>query len=235
LNESCLKLIEKITPEAIRAERLRRKRWKLATIFPETGPFRRELYPKQLEFFRATAVFNEIAFIAGNRTGKTTAGAYATTLHLTGLYPDWWEGKRFDLPISAWAAGGTNKAVRDILQHELLGPTHERGTGMIPGDLIADVAASRGVADAVDTVYVRHKTGGLSALGFKSYMEGRENFQGTAKHLVWFDEEPPVDVYRESLIRTMLVPGGGSGLVMLTFTPLLGWSDVVSAFLGENR
>ena len=187
-----------------------------------------------MEFFKASAAYNEIAFIAGNRTGKTVAGAYATTLHLTGLYPDWWEGRRFERPISAWAAGGTNKAVRDILQFELLGPTHERGTGMIPGDLIADVATSRGVADAVDTVYVRHVGGGLSALGFKSYMEGRENFQGTAKHVVWFDEEPPKDVYGEALMRTMIVPGGGSGVVMLTFTPLLGWSDVVDAFLGEK-
>jgi len=67
-------------------------------MFPSTGPLRRELYPKHLEFFRAGAAHKERAFIAGNRCGKTVAGGYETTLHLTGLYPDWWEGRRFACP-----------------------------------------------------------------------------------------------------------------------------------------
>jgi phage terminase large subunit-like protein len=218
----------------LEAEEKRRKRSKYATMFPAEGPFRRELYKKHLEFFKAGATYNERAFIAGNRTGKTTAGAYETTLHLTGLYPEWWEGKRFSRGISAWVAGGTNKAVRDILQFELLGPVHDQGSGMIPGDLIVNVATARGVAGAIDSVYVRHVSGELSTLGFKSYAEGRENFQGTSKELVWVDEEPPIDVYRELLMRTMVVKGGGSGIVMLTFTPLLGWSEVVDSFLGDK-
>ncbi len=193
------------------------------------------MYPKQLEFFRLGATYNERAFIAGNRTGKTLAGAYETTLHLTGLYPDWWEGRRFQCPTSIWVAGATNKAVRDILQEELLGPVFARGTGMIPGDLISSVSTSRGVADAVDSVYVRHATGGVSVLGFKSYGEGRSNFQGTAKHVIWMDEECDKDVYSEALMRTMVTPGDArGGIVLLTFTPLLGWSDVVDSFLTQK-
>jgi phage terminase large subunit-like protein len=73
-------------------------------------------------------------------------------------------------------------------------------------------------------------------LGFKSYAEGRANFQGTAKHLIHFDEEPALDVYVEALLRTMVVPGASEGGIMhLTFTPIEGWTDVVEAFLGADR
>lgn len=145
---------------------------------------------------------------------------------MTGRYPAWWQGKRFDHPIEAWAAGDTNQTTRDIIQAKLLGPEGARGTGMIPGDAIAHVANKQGLAGAVETVYVRHRSGGRSALGFKSYEQGRESFQGTAKHLVWFDEEPPLGVYVEGLMRTATT----DGIVMLTFTPLNGMSDVVKSF-----
>jgi len=217
---------------AIRAERQRRKRRKIDTLFPSVGPHRRELYPKHLEFFRAGATHRERAFIAGNRCGKTIAGAYEVTLHLTGEYPEWWEGRRFACPTDIWAAGDTNKTVRDIITHELLGPPNARGTGMIPGDAIVDVSNARGVADSIDTVFVRHVSGGTSTLGFKSYSEGRANFQGTAKHVIWLDEQAGMDVYNECLIRTMVLPGiAEGGLILLTFTPLQGWGELIEAFL----
>src|ERR1700722_6695094 len=53
------------------------------TLYPDTGPLRRELYFKHLEFWRAGAVHDETAFVAGNRTGKTTCVAYEVTSHLT--------------------------------------------------------------------------------------------------------------------------------------------------------
>lgn len=219
----------------IAAEVERRRHNKIETLFRATGPLNRELYAKHLEFFRAGATYKERAAIMGNRCGKTVAGAYETTLHLTGRYPEWWEGRRFACPTDVWCAGDKNLTVRDILQRELLGAWGDLGTGLLPHDAILDWTRKSGVANAVDTVYVRHASGAVSLLGFKSYAEGRENFQGTAKHLVWFDEEPPLDVWREALMRTMIVPGDpGGGLCMLTFTPLRGWSDVVNEFLGER-
>lgn len=175
----------------------------------------------------SSAVANERLLMAGNRCGKTTAGAYELTLHLTGEYPAWWEGKRFEGPIDAWAAGDTLRTVRDIIQLELLGPQHARGTGMIPGDAIIRMTTARGVADAVDSVFVRHVSGGISVLGFKSYAEGRECFQGTSRHVIWIDEEAPMPVYVEALMRTMTV----NGIVMVTFTPLNGHTELVQSFL----
>lgn len=170
--------------------------------------------------------------LAANRVGKTEGvGAYETTLHLTGRYPEWWEGRRFTHPIKAWAAGDTSKTVRDIIQAKLLGAAGQHGTGMLPGDLISHATARAGLSDAVDSVWVKHAAGGRSLLVFKSYDQRRESFQGTEQDLIWLDEEPPLDIYTECLLRTMETGMFGGGMVMLTFTPLQGWSDVVLSFL----
>jgi phage terminase large subunit-like protein len=192
-----------------------------------------------MEFFEAGAVHRERLFLAANRVGKTEgAGGYETTLHVTGLYPPWWTGRRFDGPIQAWVAGGTNETTRDIVQKKLFGEVawdggHKgfTGTGLIPGDLIGDLTWKQGVPDLVDTARIRHASGGESVLGLKSYQQGRKSFEGTEQRLVWLDEEPPLDVYSECLIRTMTT----DGIVMLTFTPMAGWSDVVSLFLEDAK
>ena len=83
--------------------------------YPDEGPLRRELYPRHLEFFRAGIEHRERCFLAANRVGKTEGvGGYELTCHLTGEYPDWWEGRTFDQPIEAWAAGDIPDAVQDI-------------------------------------------------------------------------------------------------------------------------
>lgn len=219
-----------LNPDAIRAELLRRARNKMARFYPDSGPLRRELYVKHCEFFRSGSTHNERLMIAANRVGKTEGvGAYESTLHLTGLYPEWWPGKRFNKPVKGWAAGDTSKTVREIIQEKLLGKIHEIGTGMIPGDLIVGKTLKAGVSDAVDTVYVRHASGGISTLVLKSYDQRRISFQGTEQDFIWLDEEPPEDIYTECLLRTMTT----KGFVMLTFTPLNGWTEVVEKFLNE--
>lgn len=210
---------------------------RFANLFPETGPFRRELYPRHMEFFEAGRDFLQRCFMAANRVGKTVAGAYEVTAHLTGEYPAWWPGRVFRRPGEWWAAGDTNETTRDIIQKELLGEiTYDGatktfdGSGMIPKRCIGDVTWKRGVADLADTVLVKHRTGRWAKLGLKSYDQGRRVFQGTAKQGIWLDEEPPEDVYGECLIRLATT----RGLMMLTFTPLLGLSNVTLTFMGEE-
>ena len=79
-----------------------------AHFFPDTGVFRRELYPKHLSFFEAGAKYTERGFIAANQVGKSEAGAFETTCHATGKYPDWWKGKRFHKPTLIWVGGDTS-------------------------------------------------------------------------------------------------------------------------------
>ena len=41
-----------------------------------------------------------------------------------------------------------------------------------------------------------------SMIGVKSYEKGREKWQGETLDWVWFDEEPPIEIYLEGLTRT---------------------------------
>lgn len=169
--------------------------------------------------------------MAANRVGKTWGvGGYETALHLTGLYPEWWTGRRFIRPVEVWAAGDTSETTRDIVQAALMGPLTELGTGLIPADCILGEPSKRGgVTGAMDTARIRHKSGGVSLLGFKSYDQGRKKFQGTAKHVVWLDEEPPSDVYDECMMRLMTV----DGLMLCTFTPLDGLTEIALRFMPQ--
>lgn len=210
----------------------RKKTRKLFSYYPDQGPLRRELYVKHNQFFDAGLKYRERLMLAANRIGKTEGvGGYEVALHLTGVYPEWWKGKRFSKPISAWAAGDTGKTVREIIQFKLLGPFHEQGTGLIPQNLIVKTTPKQGIPEAIDTIYVKHISGGVSEISLKSYDQKRHSFQGTEKDLIWLDEEPPLDVYTECLLRTMT----NNGILMLTFTPLMGMSETVMSFLPNGQ
>ena len=185
-------------------------------------------YPKQAEFHALGATKRERALIAATQSGKTYSASMEMAMHLTGEYPDWWKGRRFASPIRAWAAGVTSESVRDTVQKLLLGAMRD-GTGSIPKASIVDISMSRGIPNSVDGVVVRHTSGGVSQLLLKSYEKGREKWQGDSVHVVWFDEEPPYDVFSEGLGRISAT----KGMVFCTFTPLLGMSDVVHRFLSE--
>lgn len=212
---------------------------KLFSYYPETGPLRRELYPRHMEFFKAGADYRERCFMAANRIGKTEgAGGYETTLHLTGRYPDWWQGKRFTKPVQFWAAGKTNETTRDIVQRKLFGKISYgsgrkgfAGTGLIPLDDIGGVTWKQGVSDLADTIQIKHQSGGWSQLGLKSYQQGRGSFEGTEQDGIWLDEEPPMDIYGECLIRTATT----RGIIYTTFTPLEGMSEMAMSFLPDGK
>lgn len=191
-----------------------------------------EPHNKQLEFHRLGTECRERLFLAGNRTGKTYCGAMEMAMHLTGVYPDWWPGHRFDYPIDAWAASNTTESTRDILQRTYIGDPVSGVEGLIHSDCIERMTSRRGVADAIDTVYVKHISGGISRVGFKSYDQGRSKFQGTHKDFIHFDEEPPLDVYSEALLRLMGVGKKPSGHMMMTMTPLSGMTNLVMLYSG---
>jgi phage terminase large subunit-like protein len=221
----------------LRAEELYRKLNKFESMYPETGPLSRDKYAVQTAFFEGGATYRERAFLGGNGVGKSEGvGAYEVTLHATGRYPAWWNGRRFDGPVEIWVAGDTRETVRDITQTKLLGSIAKEGmdvlgTGMLPKDSIKDVKFVQNTNRAADYCTIRHITGGLSVISFKSYDQRREAFQGTEKEVIWLDEEPPMDIYLECLMRGRTV----EGMILLTFTPLSGITDVVKSFLNYEK
>lgn len=189
-------------------------------------------YSKQAEFHANGALFRERLLMAGNQLGKTWSAGFETAMHLTGRYPDNWQGRVFDKAVAGWAAGVTSEVTRDSVQRVLCGRINAIGTGAIPKDAIKEKSMKRGVADAIDTMVIRWGGGGdvqagESLLGFKSYDQGREKFQAETLDFVWLDEEPDADIYSESLTRT----NATGGMVYMTFTPLKGMSEVVKRFL----
>jgi phage terminase large subunit-like protein len=190
-------------------------------------------YAKQRAFHAAGLVHRERLLMAGNQLGKTYCGAAEAAIHLTGRYPDWWEGRRWDRPVRAWAGSKTGEVTRDGVQRLLVGEPKDEsqwGTGMIPADCLLDWSRRQGVADSLDNVTVKHISGDTSTLGFKSYDQGRQKWQGETLDFVWLDEEPPMDIYMEALTRT----NATAGMTFITFTPLLGMSDVVAMFLADT-
>lgn len=194
-------------------------------------------YRKQIEFHMAGASFSERLFMAGNQIGKTVAGGAEWAMHLTGRYPDWWKGATFNRPPLLWAGSVTGESTRDNPQKILVGPPakeEEWGTGFIPGDCIRDRSRANGVPDLLDNVVVRWGGGGdvqagESIIAFKAYEKGREKWQGPTVDGVWFDEEPPEEIYTEGLTRTN--NGQRGQFAQMTFTPLLGMSKVVTRFI----
>ena len=171
--------------------------------------------------------------MAGNQLGKTLAGAAEWSMHLTGRYPDWWTGYRYQGPIQILAGSESYELTRDGVQRLLVGPPEQEenwGTGFIPYDAIVDTNRRQGVSNALENITVRHVSGGTSTAQFKAYEQGRGKWQAATVHGVWFDEEPPEDVYFEGITRTNVT----QGLVTVTFTPLEGMSSVVARYLMEQ-
>lgn len=205
---------------------------RLHTVY-QPGPLSIAHYVKHREMFDAGAKFRHRCFMGGNGTGKTYGlGGYELACHLTGLYPSWWDGLRFDHPIDARACGDTRETVRDIIQKVMLGDfaklgAEEFGTGMIPRHLLGKPKIVQNTNGSVDFVPARHVSGGWSTLEFRAYEQGRKAFQGTSRHFIWEDEEPPEKIHQENVQRGR----GVDGRVLLTYTPLSGFTEVVNNFL----
>lgn len=222
--------------EALEEAEQEARRNKFFSFFPDVGALRRELYKQHLEFFRLGETHQIRAFMAGNRVGKTEGGGgYEMTAHLTGHYPSWWPGASFTEGVRAWAAGDTRQTTKEIIQQKLLGDWGKFGTGMIPGEDIIKTTPLQGVPEAVGTVWVQHwdeagfnrKKDGISRLGFKSFDQGREAFQGTEQEVIWLDEESDEGIRNECTLRLMTT----NGLLIETFTPLKGLTKIVMQYL----
>lgn len=147
----------------------------------------------------------------GNRTGKTECGAVESVWMARGTHP--FRENRKD--VFGWVVSLTQHVQRDVAQAKIL--------KYLPERYICDVVMREGKKGAaeygvIDYVLVKNVFGGISKIGFKSCDQGRERFQGTSLDFVWFDEEPPKDIYDECRMRVF----DKCGDVFGTMTPLKG-------------
>lgn len=180
------------------------------------------------------------ALMCANQIGKSTAGGFETAYHLTGRYPKWWPGHRFNHPVEGQCCSNTNETTRDRCQRELFGEPADKnalGTGSIPKEDINpdELTRKAGVPDAIEFGLVRHYTNGIfdgmSKVYFKSYDQGPKKFQGYRLDFFWDDEEPPRDILSQQQRSTLATDGIG----YITFTPEEGVTEVVHEILHDPK
>lgn len=191
-----------------------------------------EPYPTQRKFITATAEYRSVMMSAPNGGGKTELAAFMMACDLTGEYPEWWDGYRYDGPIDAWACGRSGGQMIDAMQLKLLGRLGEDyGTGMIPKRcLVGDPTMSRHATGFIDTQSVRHKSGGLSRLSQRAYSQNVVDWQGPRLKLIHYDEEPSPEHFGEGEARLT----GADGRSRMTFTPMAGPTEVVKLYTQDD-
>lgn len=194
-----------------------------------------EVYPSGDYDLRGGDISEERALICGNQIGKTHSAAMEVVFHATGLYPDWWEGIRFDKHISIGVGGKRNESVRDVCQNELCGDPFEEtafGTGAIPKHLMGKPTRKAGVPNALSALMVKHKDGMYSKIRFMAFEQGPDAFMGIRFDYAWLDEEPPADILSQ-IKRSMLSKKKKS--IGSTFTPEEGITNVVDEYLNHMK
>jgi phage terminase large subunit-like protein len=192
-------------------------------------------YPQQKQFHAAGKEAKERLFMAANRFGKTYATSIEVCMHLTGQYPEWWNGYRYESPVNVWVASISREATRDILQKKYyIGDESAGAKGLLLPYQIISKSYGSGVSGFIDTAKIQHSSGGVSTLSFKSFDQGMEKFQGTERNIIHLDEEPPREIYMECLLRTMATRSDFYGMMLLSMVPLKGATDMVKRFT-DNR
>lgn len=197
-------------------------------------------YPFQMKFHNDGATCNQRLLMAANQVGKTRCAGAETTYHLTGLYPAWWKGKRFDGPILAWCCGATNEKTRDTVQKQLFGNPidfEKFGTGFVPKKCLdlSRTVRKPGVPNAWQAVQVAHHTNGVfdgwSACVLKAYEMTYKVFTSEQVEVIWLDEEPPEEIMSQCLVRMITT----SGIMYMTFTPEEGRTAIVVQFTSNLK
>lgn len=196
-----------------------------------------KLYGWQRKFIGMTAANTATMLMAANQVGKTMTGLTIDAMHLTGDYPDDWEGHRFEHPPMCWLLGYSMEKTRDLLQGPLFGKISNGGAwpgGLVPADRIIGHTSSGGTANAMREVRVRHKSGGTAIVQFWSYSQGQHAIMGDVVDWFHIDEEPKdTNIFPQVLTRTANGDNGRGGRGILTFTPENGRTPLVKQFMDE--
>jgi phage terminase large subunit-like protein len=190
--------------------------------------------PKQKLFHETGLVAKERAFFGANRSGKSMATSAENSMHITGNYPvdsfdsdgnPWsWNGYVYDQPVNVWVAGVTNKETFQSLKKYYLG-----GPGGKIGYIHPSLIAKKDEQQQI--YYIKHSSGGLSTLRFKSYEQGPDSWQAETLDIIHMDEEPPSKIYSEAITRTASTSPNHHGMILLSMTPLKGITSLMLKYM----
>jgi len=200
------------------------------------------MYDWQHRFNAATAQYNYCMLMAANRVGKTRSGLIIDAHHLTGDYPEDWEGHYFNHAPMCWLMGYSGEKTRDLLQHKLFGRIDGREPtgGWIPRQRIRDWTAMNGTPGAYREVIVAHGGGGDVQAGdaicqFWSYSQGQHALMGDGIDWFHIDEEPEdQEIFPQVVTRSLSGDNGKSGRGIITATPENGKTELVTKFMDRK-
>jgi len=136
----------------------------------------------------------EVWVFGGNRSGKTELGGYA---------------------VCRYAAENSGSLiwVVSVTFEEQIDTTQKKVLKYLHADEVERITYR--FRDVIYKIYLRNNT----VIQFKSYEQERKKFQGASVNFIWFDEEPPEDIYQECLMRTV----DSAGQLLGTMTPIVGY------------
>ena len=172
-----------------------------------------KVHKKQLQFHKSNKR-NRWVF-GGNRSGKSECGAVEVVWLARGIHPY----KENKPKTEGWVVSLSTRVQKDVAQKKILSYLDPAWIDSIVMQSGSSANPENGI---IERIIVNNVSGEKSVIGFKSCEEGRDKFQGASLDYVWFDEEPPKEIYDECLMRTF----DKEGEVFGTMTPLKGLTFV---------
>lgn len=180
-----------------------------------------KIHKKQVAFHKCKKR-NRWVF-SGNRSGKTECGAVETVYLACGVHP-----YKKNKPTEGWVVSLSRQVQRDVAQRKIL---HYLPQSYIEKIVMVSGGQESAENGIIDFILVKSAAGGLSRIGFKSCDQGRDKFQGASLDYVWFDEEPPYDIYNECKMRVL----DRCGEIFGTMTPLKGLTWVYNTIYLNDK
>lgn len=187
-------------------------------------------YEYQRDWFESGSFASLRYLSAANQIGKTYGGAVEMAYHLTGLYPDWWRGRRFHVTDKqvCWAMGVSLESTRKVLQNYLLGTDNakkmsEIGTGLIPREMIRLETIVRD-GELVKSISITNAAGGYCELYFYAATQDTATLHGQKVLYIWLDEQPANELELSSIFTARTINTGG--IVAITATPEKGATEL---------
>ena len=183
------------------------------------------------------------AFVCNNivvsNSGKSLAAAVNIAWDATGIYPEWYRGRRTARGINAWVVGETTELTRDSAQKKLFGPNIDKpGWTDKPGDealinskYIIDKPTRKSVSGAIDMVRVKHVPSDTTSLiAFKSHGMETGALASWTGDRAWIDEECPLEILDEIQARMSTT----NGYIYCSYCPQHGRTPFVKSMEEEG-